>query len=385
MQPKPIAVLHEQLWKLLTRFRHICETYDIVYWLDGGTLLGAVRHGGFIPWDDDIDVCVTLDSRNKLQQLLDDGELQEKYGITQDKSNKVCLCLRDFSYESAQLDIFCVYTIQKTRLLPLYRAVEFLKTRQRPSKQTVGGYLKRPFLKRIRKCGKATFKYLLTRANVSADDAHLAWHSDAERFNKSIWNTRDIFPLSTLTFEGESFPVPNNYDAYLTSFYGDYMQLPSEAERLAIHKNLQGKYSVATSHKPLRVYTSGIYDLFHVGHLRSIQAAIAAGKEIRESVYLIVGVGSDDSASEYKCNPVIPYEQRVEMIMAVKGVDEVIEAPSYPDKKFYQTHRIDLHCQGEDNEGMGFYETAKDLGIIKLVGYQGVTSTTEIVKRIKNQ
>ena len=69
--------------------------------------------------------------------------------------------------------------------------------------------------------------------------------------------------------------------------------------------------------------------------------------------------------------------------MAVKGVDDVIEAPSYPDRQFYRTHRIDIHCQGEDNAGMNFYETAKTMGIMRFTGRQKITSTSEIIERAK--
>ena len=98
---------------------------------------------------------------------------------------------------------------------------------------------------------------------------------------------------------------------------------------------------------------------------------------------MIVGVGSDASCGEYKRIPIIPFEQRMEIISALKGVNEVIEAPSYPDEQFYKTHRIDLHCQGEDNQGMNFYETAKGLGIMCFTGRQQIESTSEIIKRIR--
>ena len=59
-----------RLLDLLVEFDSVCTRLGITWWIDSGTLLGAVRHGGFIPWDDDLDVCVLASDYRKIRKLL---------------------------------------------------------------------------------------------------------------------------------------------------------------------------------------------------------------------------------------------------------------------------------------------------------------------------
>ena len=63
---------------ILIQFDKVCRNNNISYWLDGGTLLGAVRHQGFIPWDDDLDVCIQSKDYPKLREALI-KELPKRY------------------------------------------------------------------------------------------------------------------------------------------------------------------------------------------------------------------------------------------------------------------------------------------------------------------
>ena len=61
------------LFRLMVDFDEICRKYDIEYFLAGGTALGAVRNGGFLPWDDDVDIFVTADDYKKLNEIMDEA------------------------------------------------------------------------------------------------------------------------------------------------------------------------------------------------------------------------------------------------------------------------------------------------------------------------
>lgn len=72
-----LSILHKELLKMISDFNDICVKYDVKWGLGGGSMLGAVRHQGFIPWDDDIDIIMTREEFNKLAAAMKKEDSRE--------------------------------------------------------------------------------------------------------------------------------------------------------------------------------------------------------------------------------------------------------------------------------------------------------------------
>ncbi len=134
-------------------------------------------------------------------------------------------------------------------------------------------------------------------------------------------------------------------------------------------------------------YTTGVFDLFHIGHLNILKRA----KEMCE--YLIVGVSTDELVKEYKHKtPVISFEERKEIVEAIKYVDKVVIQDSMNKMEAWETLRFDVMFHGDDWKNSPMYNEIQeefDKRNVKLVFFphtSGVSSTmiaTEIDKNRK--
>ena len=133
----------------------------------------------------------------------------------------------------------------------------------------------------------------------------------------------------------------------------------------------------------MRIYSDGIFDLFHVGHVATFKYI----KNMEKDVKVIVGLISDSDAKAYKRKPIIAEEHRKIMLESCRYVDEVIQnAPLIMNEKFMEKHSIDLVVHSfydsvDAKKQKDFFEVPLRLGKFKEISYSHIESTSDIIRR----
>lgn len=238
-----------------------CEDNGIKLYLLGGTLIGAVRHGGFIPWDDDIDVCLSRPDFEKLMKATG-GKISEKCRIIDpavDKEYKGVVPVA--IYENSRV---LSKQFKEDENLKISVSI-FIYDGVPKGKLARWFYYKKLYILRAEHaCCRADFKNVNTKKarligpiiapffkpeNVYKYKEKILRHqkkypyetSELVSTNSDSYSHLEVFPKYTfedwteLTFEGIKSYVFSNYHEQLTTYYGDYMQLPPEAERNPKH------------------------------------------------------------------------------------------------------------------------------------------------------
>lgn len=224
----------------------VADKHNIPYWLSGGTLLGAIRHGGFIPWDDDIDIELLLPDYKKLLKILKTELPSDLYLQTpSDKGYRLLFSkVRDrhsvvfeeddhldkYSEKGIYIDIFP----EEISYCTLKNIVDFFYGRS---------YRR---IKRGRPFSSLSFFYEYT---VSLFLYPLGWvlmwfariicmitKPDNILHSYGIGNSTNhnacyMFPVGKVVFEGKTFSAPKDTDTYLKNQYGDYMKIPPPDKR----------------------------------------------------------------------------------------------------------------------------------------------------------
>lgn len=244
---------------ILKEVHKICERHGLKYFLDGGTLIGAVRHKGFIPWDDDVDIGMPRKDYEKFIDIakkelpdylfLQTFETDEYYDIYQVpckvRYNGTLLIEKNIAENSKMhnglfIDVFpydslpkkrWVYKLQRTLSYNVLKS--FIRIREKPEKLSVKNRITFTFYRIVRaifpyKRRKKFFDFLVSWNDVNSP--YMGYGLDTV-WSEYIYKKEDYFELQKLEFEGNYFYAPKNYDAILTQLYGDYMTLPKEEDR----------------------------------------------------------------------------------------------------------------------------------------------------------
>ena len=203
---------------LLSLFDRLCKKHNLVYWLDYGTLLGAVRHKGVIPWDDDMDVAMLREDYNKLEEILKEEIVPLGVDIyPQPLGPTLGIGFRHFD-TGIWLDVFPVDTYTSSKKISESR--DFFK-------EKIKKYHQYYFSKKNTGIDPSFFDDLRSSLLSEEGQEKIMYHCleySSEEF--LIYEEEDIFPLVDVEFEGNVFPAPSKYNKYLELIFGDFMSFP---------------------------------------------------------------------------------------------------------------------------------------------------------------
>ena len=260
---KELGSIHKIQLGILKRIIEICEEYEIDYFIDSGTALGAVRHKGFIPWDDDIDLGMTRPHYNRFlsvaqEKLGDDYFLQTFHTdpnspfyfakVRKTGTKFVEGYCRDLDmHHGIFVDVFPYDHMANNSVLKIWQAlgISFFKKIYVSKCVRELSVPQKNFFGKIKLTARGMLHFLLKP--VSKEVLFNALDRTIQRYNgqegtpvtnwadkKGYWRSMDhdmIHPMKKIEFEHLTVSAINRVDVWLERAYGDYMTYPPECER----------------------------------------------------------------------------------------------------------------------------------------------------------
>lgn len=271
--------LQNELLEILVDIKTVCDKHQIDYMLCGGTMLGAIRHKGFIPWDDDVDIMMLRNEYNKFKAVFDE-ELSEKYVLAEPLSSPryfskmVKVFKKDTTYVEIPtagadgpnmifVDLFLLENVPnpgiKRKIIAIayntaFRAASVCLDYKYPSLPILGKSKTdrelRNYYNFRRSMGfffslfgsiQSYIKICESLANQKEATNWLGIPSDSGYLDRIY--PRDLMTVFTETeFCGYKMKIPKDYEKYLKAEYGDYMQIPPPEKR-EIHSAYKIEFS----------------------------------------------------------------------------------------------------------------------------------------------
>lgn len=248
---------------ILKEIKRVCQLHGIEYSLAGGTLLGALRHKGFIPWDDDIDIYMTLDNFIKFEEVASTS-LKKKFFFQTPKTDSECksyFCgrvrLEGTIFESNSLpnnwkhngffvDVLPVLKVPKSKIkqkiffyfFQVLIRIIWLRNDYNPHPSHPLFYL----------IMKLTYYFSFLCPSKLIENILVNYHKKYEslkdfmyidllssNFNSSIIEKNLFETLKEIQFEDDYFTVFDDSEVFLTKYYGDWKKLPPKEEQIPHH------------------------------------------------------------------------------------------------------------------------------------------------------
>ncbi|WP_432644741.1 LicD family protein [Methanobrevibacter sp.] len=244
--------------KILKYFIEVCNKHDLTYFIYGGSLLGTIRHQGFIPWDDDIDVIMFREDFEKLNKILE-KDIDENYRFINVLNEETYhytwarLMLKDTIFnewwadqvdytQNIFIDVFILDNIPNNKFKRFIHKWTCFSLNQ----LTMYAFLKYDNNSKIKRTVQRALYYLLKIIPISPYNIKKKCINSYKKYQKDdceevcdfpaicqmpVYHKNDWLPPKKAQFEDIEVNVPNNYDKVLTRTYGNYMQLPPEESR----------------------------------------------------------------------------------------------------------------------------------------------------------
>lgn len=256
-----IEQMQQVYLELLQEFDALCQAHDLRYDLAGGSLLGAVRHQGFIPWDNDIDVCMPRPDYERLLALKAQGKLEipDRRDVIshQDQTlarhfgryirhdvKRLSDMSEDWDCPYIGMDIFPIDGLPSGKLtfrwqcFRLKQLRRFLLTSvEKPGTSRRGALaakLKNLYRPILRKIGPFRIAERMKKicSHVPYDGAQYVGAISGMYGQRERWRKEEMLPQTQLRFENLQAPCFANYHIYLSNLYGDYMRLPPKDKQI---------------------------------------------------------------------------------------------------------------------------------------------------------
>ncbi|MBR8535530.1 LicD family protein [Carboxylicivirga sediminis] len=249
-----IEKLHKVLLEMLKVIDNICRKHKLCYWLDAGNLLGHVRHNGFIPWDDDIDLAMPREDYEKFLQVAPNElpkDLFFQYKNVDAKKSKWVKIRDNYStvvmdYELGKspnyhqgifLDIFPYDLLEDDfRDIKIIINRRFKKARN-PLLRKSRWLLNQTFTLPVKAIGMERLKKYFLNRYCGPNPKIVSMGIEIPNFYHTF-DYSTVFPLKEIDFLGIKVYAPNDIDKYLTDMYGNYMKIPDKNNRVIHAKKI---------------------------------------------------------------------------------------------------------------------------------------------------